>query len=89
MTVSVNERDGKWILSMEPPNSLLSFFCEEVTHERLGTPIFTEEPFENPDGTPIDFTSDYLTEHRTDKLIPGPFANLPVGKQEIVVWENN
>ena len=33
-----------------------------------------EEFFENPDGTPITFDTDYFGGHRGAKVIPGPFA---------------
>jgi hypothetical protein len=84
--VSMEETDGKWILSMDIPQSLLSAICERVTTERLGTPIFSEEAYENPDGTPIDFTVDILGEHRGDKVLPGPFVTLPAGACEILLW---
>lgn len=84
--VSMEETDGKWILSMDIPQSLLSAICEKVTTQRLGTPIFSEEAYENPDGTPIDFTVDILGEHRGDKVLPGPFVTLPAGACEILLW---
>ena len=45
-----------------------------------------EENFENPDGSPIDFSIDFLGNKRNDTHI-GPFAATEAGKQEIVVWK--
>jgi hypothetical protein len=58
-----------------------------VTTERLGAPVFTEEPYENPDGTPVDFTLDLVGAHREGNVIPGPFASLRAGEQTVVVWK--
>ena len=33
-----------------------------------------EEYYENPDGTPINFNTDYFGDHRSEAVIPGPFA---------------
>ena len=85
--VSIEENNGTWLLNMDVPESVVSAYCEPVTTERLGTPVFTEEPYENPDGTPIDFTLDMLGNRRTGDIIPGPFAGLATGKQELVVWK--
>ena len=40
----------------------------------LGKAFEPEEPFENPDGTPITFDRDYFGEHRGTDVLPGPFA---------------
>ena len=42
--------------------------------EVLGKAFEPEEFFENPDGTPITFDTDYFGGHRGAKVIPGPFA---------------
>ena len=41
----------------------------------LGEAFEPEECFENPDGTPITFDTDYLGNHRSLDVIPGPFAS--------------
>lgn len=80
------EADGKWVLTLDMPHLMQDACCCAVTTERLGTPVFTEEPFENPDGTPIDFSIDYLGTRREENILPGPFASLAVGKNKMVVW---
>lgn len=86
MTADVEKQDGKWVLTLYIPEQVASTTCEPVTTERLGTPRVTEEPYENADGTPIDFTKDMLGDHRTDRIVPGPFASLTAGEQKITVW---
>lgn len=45
----------------------------------LGKAFEPEEPFENPDGTPIRFDYDYSGSHRGLDILPGPFAETPAG----------
>ena len=87
--VSLEENNGEWVLSMNIPEELISASCEAVTTERLGSPIFTEESYENPDGTPIDFSMDILGGHRGEQMIPGPFAKLDTNKYRLVIWRLN
>lgn len=83
----VEESNGKWILTLNIPHLMDEAQCVAVTTERLGTPVFTEEPYENPDGTPIDFSIDFHRAHRGENIIPGPFSKLAVGENKITVWE--
>jgi hypothetical protein len=74
-------------LVLDVPATVAQSRCEPVTTERLGVPRLTEGHYENPDGTPIDFTADYLGVHRDGSVIPGPFARLVSGEQRITVWK--
>ncbi len=85
---SLREEDGAWILTITVPETVTSAALECVTTTRLGAPRITEEPFENVDGTPVDFTVDILGGKREGSVIPGPFATLKPGEQEIVLWHN-
>ena len=87
MSAEITEDNGEWILTFNVPESVANASCQAVTTERLGSPIYTEEPYENPDGTPIDFTRDFLGNTRDGAVIPGPFAKLTAGEQRIVVWK--
>ena len=87
MAASIDEVDGKWILKIKVPEAVASASCRAVTTENLGMPRVTEEAYENPDGTPIDFAKDILGNVRNGAVIPGPLASLKAGEQEIVVWE--
>ncbi len=88
MSADVREENGKWILTLSVPAPVTDASCRAVTTARLGAPRITEEPYENPDGTPIDFTRDFLENHRADRVIPGPFATLSKGENRIVIWED-
>jgi hypothetical protein len=87
--VSLEENNGEWILSMNIPEELLFASCEGVTTKRLGSPIFTEESYENPDETPVDFSLDIVGAQREGQIIPGPFAMLTTGEHKIIVWKIN
>lgn len=87
MTVCLEESEEKFVLVINAPTVLNKFFCQEVTTERLGAPVFTGEGYENGDGTPIDFTLDMLGNKRSGKIIAGPFAELFDGENRIVVWK--
>ena len=51
----------------------------------LGEAFEPEECFENPDGTPITFDTDYLGNHRSLDVIPGPFASVEDSRK--VLWK--
>ena len=87
MTASIEEESGEWILTINVPAAVADAACRAVTTARLGTPRITEEAFENPDGTPVDFTLDLLGNVREGNVIPGPIARLKEGVQRIVVWK--
>ena len=88
MTAKLLKTDDGLNLEITVPQEVTSMNCQPVTTERLGTPRITEEPYENPDGSPIDFTVDFLKDSRNRDVIPGPFASLTHGKQTITVWKN-
>lgn len=79
--------DGKVYLNYDLPKEVCNFTCTKVTTELLGVPRITDLPYDNPDGTPIDFTVDYFGEKRKDDFFAGPFATLKEGKQKILIWE--
>lgn len=47
--------------------------CRRVSSEVLGRAFEPDQLFENPDGTPITFSTDYFGEERGE-IIPGPLA---------------
>ena len=83
--VEIAEKDGCCVLEITLPEACTDWQAEPVSTERLGAPRITEECYENPDGTPVDFAPDLLGSIR-EKAVPGPFAQLKPGKQTIVVW---
>ena len=88
MEAYLEEREDVWTLTVDVPDVVANAKCRAVTTERLGSPVYTEQAYENPDGTPVDFTRDYMGKHRGDDVIPGPFAKLEAGEQKIVIWQS-
>ena len=84
--VAIGTEDGCCVLEITLPECAAGWACEPVTTARLGAPRITEEGYENPDGTEVDFLPDLLGKTR-EKAFPGPFAELKPGKQRIVVWQ--
>lgn len=83
----LKENNGEWVLEINVPEEVTKMNCRPVTTERLGVPRITEEPYENPDGTHIDFTVDLVGNIRNGNVIAGPFVSLKPGKQSIAVWK--
>lgn len=88
MDASIRQEGDEWILSLSLPPEVVNKLVAPVTTERLGEPRIVEERFENPDGTPIDFSIDFFGNKR-DEIHMGPFATPKAGAQEIVVWKEN
>lgn len=82
--VDVKEQeDGSWKLDTNLYDFLENFRCGMVDTEILGRAFEPNEPYENPDGTPITFDSDYLGSHRGIAVIPGPFADAEEAKKKL------
>ena len=82
----VNRRPAVY-LELEVPEAILSQNACLMGTADLGSTRAAEEQFENPDGSPITFDTDYLGEKRTaGKLAAGPFAQLKAGHSRIRVW---
>ncbi len=81
--VELVEEDGHFVLKSNVFDLVKDFKDGIITTETLGMAFEPEEKFEQPDGTPITFDSDYLGNHRGSDTIPGPFAS---ASDSIVVW---
>ncbi len=89
VSASVEEVNGEWVLTVNVPESVANASCRAVTAQMLGAPRITEQNFENPDGTPVDVSLDILGNHRTDRVIPGAFAELSIGINKFTVWKES
>ena len=49
--------------------------CKLLHTDDMKMAFEPEEKFENPDGTPITFDTDYSGKKRGEKIIPGPFCD--------------
>ena len=72
--VRLLEQDGSWKLQTNLFAHLSASVCALITSHTLGCAFEPEQPFEDPDGTPICFDTDYNGEKRTGTVFPGPFA---------------
>lgn len=80
-----HKKDG-WYLKTSLGKELGDFTDPVITTATLGKAFEPEQYFENTDGTPITFDSDYLGNHRDSATIPGPLSVL--GAKEIKVWND-
>lgn len=72
--VDLVEKDGQYSLKTNIYDYLKDFSSRMINTEVLGKAFEPEAYFENADGTPIRFDSDYFGGHRGVNVIPGPFA---------------
>ena len=70
---NLKESDGAMILETNLYEYLPEFETPFISTEYLGEAFEPEQKFENPDGTPIFFDSDYRGTHRGIHPLSGPF----------------
>ena len=73
--VELAERGGRPVLDTDLYAVLGGYTAAPVDTAVLGRAFQPDQPFENPDGTPIAFNSDYFGAHRGPRVLPGPFAD--------------
>lgn len=71
--ISLQEREGAYTLNTNLYEYLPKLVTPFVSTELLGEAFEPEQRFENPDGTPIFFNSDYFGKYRGENPKPGPF----------------
>ncbi len=74
-------------LNLNVPEQVAGMSSATVTTALLGMPRITEEAYENPDGSPVDFTRDLLGETRGERVTAGPLATLKPGRNRVAVWK--
>ena len=79
----VQNKSGKITLKTNLYTYLKDFRDGLISTETLGKAFEPEQYFENPDGTPILFDTDFLGNHRGVDTIPGPFACEADSKKEL------
>ena len=81
------EEDGAVYLELEVDEAVLAAKAVLLGTEDLGCTRAVEGLFENPDGTPITFETDYCgTKRYADAVKVGPLAGLKAGYNKIRVW---
>ncbi|HOB09856.1 MAG TPA: right-handed parallel beta-helix repeat-containing protein [Limnochordia bacterium] len=81
--VELVEKDGEYYLETNIFEYIKDFHTRMINTEVLGKAFEPEQYFENPDGTPIRFDTDYFGNHRGIRVLPGPFAS-PVDKIKVL-----
>ena len=79
---------GSWYLKTNLAECLQDTPEELITTETLGEAFEPEQPFENPDRTPIVFDTDYFGSAVGSQVICGPFADRSSWENEICVWQD-
>ena len=82
--VITEEADGVY-LTITLAEGFDKMATETVTTEKLGMPRLTEEPYENPDGTPICVDFDLFGNARGEHPTAGPIEGLTAGTQKILL----
>lgn len=75
ITISYKEKDGKPMLETNLFDYLPETKCKVIHTDDIMMAFEPEEKYENPDGTPITFDTDFFGNKRTNPPIPGPFIN--------------
>ena len=74
VSLKLVERDGRWALESNLGELLAGARASRVNTAALGMAFEPEQPYENPDGTPIEFDTDYFGRDTGENPAPGPFA---------------
>ncbi|MBP3877009.1 MAG: right-handed parallel beta-helix repeat-containing protein [Lachnospiraceae bacterium] len=72
--VELEEKDGAVVLNTNLYDYFGDFREGVLAGETLGKAFEPDQAYENPDGSPIIFDTDYFGGHRGISTIPGPFA---------------
>lgn len=73
--MTLEEKDGKYLLKTNLYQYLPKNNNQMISTKVLGMAFEPEQYFENPDGTPIIFDTDYFGNHRNAFPVCGPFEN--------------
>ena len=84
LELSLNEENGEWTLTTNLYDYVPAAAAGMINTDRLGMAFEPEEMYENPDGSPITFDTDFFGETRDDAPIAGPFAE----EIESFVWKD-
>lgn len=83
VSLALEEKDGAWTLQTNLYDILPELTVGTVSTQTLGMAFEPEQRFENPDGTPIVFDTDYFGNHRGAMPLAGPFASAQEAKREL------
>ncbi|MCQ2610857.1 MAG: right-handed parallel beta-helix repeat-containing protein [Treponema sp.] len=75
VTFEVKEENGKATFKTNVYDFMPASTCKTITTEILGKAFEPEQAYENPDGTPITFNTDFFGASRASNPVAGPFEN--------------
>lgn len=86
--VTLTEKPDGWYLTLaEDPAWRTAEARQSVTTKLLGQAQVSGCAYEKPDGSPLRVNTDYFGQKRSAKHpFPGPFEQIPAGRQQIKVW---
>ncbi|MCR4579482.1 MAG: hypothetical protein K5681_03955, partial [Treponema sp.] len=73
--IGFEEKDGKILLKTNLYDFIPAEKCKLIKTQDIPPAFEPEENYENPDGSPIVFDTDFLGKKRDSNPIAGPFAN--------------
>ncbi len=88
--VEVEEQNGEWYLTINLEKSWSEKVKPKlITGKLLGTAVIPKQPFEDINGNPVLFNTDYLgVKRNTENPDAGPFEIKNKGQQKIKVWKD-
>ena len=75
ISLRIEEREDGWYLVTDLTDEMLQGTAQLICTDTLGMAFEPEQKFENPDGSPITFDTDYFGTGR-ERVTAGPFAHL-------------
>ena len=75
ISLRIEEREDGWYLVTNLSDEMLQGTAPLICTDTLGMAFEPEQRFENPDGSPITFDTDYFG-NRRERVTAGPFAHL-------------
>lgn len=79
--------DKSVTLRLNVPSALFKATYPYITSKLIGKVPRVDMFMENPDGTPLDITSDFHGKPiNSAKVLPGPFQNIKQGKNTLALW---
>ncbi len=83
VSIGVEQRKDGWYLTGNLYDSLPAASVRVMSTKSLGMAFEPEQYYENPDGTPIVFSTDYFGNGRDARTIPGPFADAKAAAERL------
>ncbi len=83
----LEENNGVWTMNIKLPDVALKGKHPLVTSKLIGRIPLAEMGMENPDGTPLNITSDYFGKPMVPThVMPGPIQNINQGENRFSLW---